>query len=623
MFDRVQIEGWLARGVLSLVLALLVAAPLAFGGVGPWQFLVVQTLATAALGGWAVLLLVQRKVEWLWPRICWVVLAFAIYTTGLYLAADIERVARLEWLRVLVYAGVFFLSVNVLHPQARVVAVVSTLIGVAVLESAYAGYQFLAADNRVWGVQNPYRDRGSGTYICPNHLAGLLEMILPLAISYMLVARNKTLTKVAAGYAALMIIAGLAFTASRAGWLAACISVTAMFIVLLRYHSFRVPAGILLCLLLLSGGFALHRHAVNDGKFGLRFAVDRLAHDMRGDLWDSAWRMWQDRPWFGVGPGHFDHRFRQYRPDAVQIRPDRVHNDYLNTLTDLGVVGAALLVATMIATVAAVVRMWPHVCRAKKDFGNPLTNKFAFVLGASAGLLALAIHSAVDFNLHIPANALVATVLLALLVSHLRYATRSCWFRLGGVGRAVVLTPLVLLVAVLAWQLVPQARQYYWLRVAAGTAPLSLERAAALERAFAADPRNAEVASERGELSRAWAWNQMGDDAAHARDAMTWHERAARWNPCDPNPPLRYGMCLDWLERTTESPEWYRRAEALDPNSYFVAAYVGWHFIQTGDYSAARLWLERSLRLQAQDNPVAETYLKVVEARLAERAAKP
>jgi len=621
VFDRVQIEGWLARGILILVLTMLVAAPLAFGGVGPWQFLLVQALAATALGGWAALLLVRRKVEWLWPPVCWLVLAFALYATGLYLAADIERVARLEWLRILVYAGVFFLTVNVLHPQARVVAVVTTLIVVAVLESAYAGYQFLAGDNRVWGVLNPYRDRGSGTYICPNHLAGLLEMVLPLAISYMLVARNKTLTKVLAGYAALMIIAGLAFTASRAGWLAACVSVTALFLVLLRYHSFRVPAAILLVLMLASGGWALQRHAFNEGKFGLKFSVDRLAHDMRGDLWSSAWRMWQDHPWFGVGPGHFDHRFRQYRPDAVQIRPDRVHNDYLNTLTDYGAIGAALMAATLLASVAAVARMWPHVCRAKKDLGNPLTNKFAFVLGASAGLLALAIHSVVDFNLQIPANALVATVLLALLTSHLRYATRAGWFRLGWKGRLAVVAPLLVLVGVLAWQFVPQARQYYWLRAAARSAPLSLERAQALTRAFAADPRNAEVASELGELSRAWAWNEMGDDAAHAREAMVWHERAGQLNPFDPDPPLRYGMCLDWLERTGESEPWYRKAEALDPNSYFVAAYTGWHYLQIGDYAAARFWLERSLHLQAQDNPLAQNYLQVVEARLAERAA--
>lgn len=620
VLDRIQIEAWLERAVVVLTLALLVAATLAFGGVGAWQFALVQGLAALALAAWGVLLAVRRKVEWLWPPVCWLVLGFAVYAVARYFTADLERVARLEVLRVLIYTGVFFLALNALHSQERVVAVVTTLIVLGVLESAYAGYQFLAGDNRVWTVINPYRERGSGTYICPNHLAGYLEMVLPLAIAYLLVARNQTLTKVLAGYATLMIMAGLAFTASRAGWLAACVSVGALVLVLLRYRSFRVPAAALLLLVLASGVWAIQRHSVNEGKFGLKFSVDRVARDLRNDMWSSAWRMWQDHRAFGVGPGHFDARFRQYRPDSVQMRPDRVHNDYLNMLADFGAVGGAFMLAVMLAAVWAVIRMWPHVCRAKKDFGNPLTNKFAFVLGASAGLLALAIHSVVDFNLHIPANALVAAVLLGLLFSHLRYATREHWFRLTGARRWLVAGPVLALAALLAWQWVPLARQYYWLRAAGRAAPLSLEREAALLRAFAADPANTDLASEIGELYRAWAWNEMGDDEAHAREAMIWHELAARLNPFEPNPLLHHAMCLDWLERSDEALPFYRRAEALDPNNYYVATGIGWHFMHTGDFPAARLWLERSLNLQREDNQQAENFLRVVEARLAERA---
>jgi O-antigen ligase len=42
--------------------------------------------------------------------------------------------------------------------------------------------------------------------------------------------------------------------------------------------------------------------------------------------------MWKDHFWFGVGPAHFDERFRSYRPADfhLQLRPERAHNDYLN-----------------------------------------------------------------------------------------------------------------------------------------------------------------------------------------------------------------------------------------------------------------------------------------------------
>jgi hypothetical protein len=65
--------------------------------------------------------------------------------------------------------------------------------------------------------------------------------------------------------------------------------------------------------------------------------------DVRYELWGAAVRMWKDYVWFGMGPGHFDHRFRAYRPAAIQLQPDRVHNDYLNTLVDWGVIGAAII----------------------------------------------------------------------------------------------------------------------------------------------------------------------------------------------------------------------------------------------------------------------------------------
>ena len=71
-----------------------------------------------------------------------------------------------------------------------------------------------------------------------------------------------------------------------------------------------------------------------------------------------------------------------------------------------------------------------HVRRVEKDFSSGKSNRLAFFLGASAGLLALALHSVVDFNLHIPANAILGVTLLALLSSNLRFATERFWLNL-------------------------------------------------------------------------------------------------------------------------------------------------------------------------------------------------
>ena len=84
---------------------------------------------------------------------------------------------------------------------------------------------------------------------------------------------------------------------------------------------------------------------------------------------------------------------------------------------------------------------------------------------------------------------------------------------------------------------------------------------------------------------------------------------------------LRFGMCLDWLDRHDEAEPYFDRANALDPNGYYTAAHVGWHYVQAGDYSAARTWLERSLRLHWQENVTASSYLNIAERKLIENAS--
>ena len=80
-------------------------------------------------------------------------------------------------------------------------------------------------------------------------------------------------------------------------------------------------------------------------------------------------------------------------------------------------------------------------------------------------------------------------------------------------------------------------------------------------------------------------------------------------------------MCLDWLDRHAEAGPFYSAAERLDPNGYFTAANIGWHYVQTGDYLASREWLERSLRLGWIQNTISRNYLDLVDQRLAEIAS--
>jgi tetratricopeptide (TPR) repeat protein len=294
----------------------------------------------------------------------------------------------------------------------------------------------------------------------------------------------------------------------------------------------------------------------------------------------------------------------------------------LNLLVDWGAIGGIIVLAGMAAFAAGLWETRKRVQRAEKDLGGRgMSNRFAFFLGASAGLLALAIHSVVDFNLHIPANAILGVTLLALLTSNLRFATERYWLNARLHFKILATVALAVGVAYLGWQGWRRGNEFVLLRRAQSPSLLVLERAALLEKAFAAEPDNFVTAYNTGEAYRIQSWEGGPDYAAQAEMAMRWYARARQLDPYDGYNDLRTGMCLDWLDRHAEAGAFYRRAESLDPNGYFTVANIGWHYIQAKDYLAAREWLERSLRLEWKENVIASSYLDWVQQKLTENAS--
>ncbi|HZL13291.1 MAG TPA: O-antigen ligase family protein, partial [Verrucomicrobiae bacterium] len=624
--NREALDKFFERGILALVLAILIFGPLAMGAVGAWEFLVIQGLTICVILLWALRLWFSPKPKLLWPPLCWVVLAFTIYAVARYLTASIEYVARQELIQVLVCAFLFYAIVNNLYRQEFSQIVSFTLIFLAMGISGFAIYQFLTHSNRVWDFISPYTGRASGTYISPNNLAGFLEMILPLAFAYLLVGRIKPVTRILFGYSALVIAAGITVTFSRGGWLAVAVGLLALLLILIFYRQHRLPAFLVLIFLLAGGSVFVGKYLSHTPTFLERansagMDINHVELELRADLWQSALQMWRDHFWTGVGPAHYDYRFAQYRPVKVQLRPDRAHNDYLNLLADWGAIGGIIVFSGIIIFAAGLLQTRKHVQRSENNFGSGQSNRSAFFLGASAGLLALTLHSVVDFNLHIPANAILGVTLLALLSSNLRFATERFWIHLQMPLR--ILTTVFLLGGIfyLTFQEIRRTRETIWLTRAEKLPPFSPALAAALEKAFAAEPKNFQTAYEIGECYRTQSFYGGDDSDALAKTAMDWFARGMKLNPFDSNNYLRYGMCLDWLNREAEAAPFFSRADRLDPNGYFTAANIGWHYVQIRDYAAAREWFLRSLQLQWSANPIAKSYLELTDQKLADLAS--
>jgi O-antigen ligase len=623
--NRESFDRWCERGILGLVVVILAFGPLATGAVLPTQFLGIQGLAIGAATLWLARLWVNPGLHLYWPPACWGVIVFVAYAVGRYQWADIEYVARQELIRVVVYAVLFLVIVNNLRQTeyARIMTFALMLLAVALC--FFAIYQYVSHYDKIWHFVKPrgYLNRGSGTYINPNHFGGLLEMVLPLGLAGALTSRSGHVVRIVLGYGAMVLLAGIGVSGSRGAWLATGLSLSILLAVVLFQSRFRLRAVLGLAVILSLTGYFIFRIGAPPLRLDQSFSDGRWT-DARRDIWQTAWRMWQDHLWFGVGPGHFDYRFAEYRQPLVplQMDPLYVHNDYLNALTDWGLAGALTIAATWLLLYSGVFKSWRAIRRSLPDARS---NKLAVLLGAGCGLCAILIHSFSDFNLQVPANAIVMAALMGLLVVNWRYRNEDGGMMLRSTGRILAGLLIVLGVSYLGWQGWRKANESVWLQRADSAKRRQdlTEAQFALEKAFDIEPRNFETAYAIGEILRAQSFAGNADYKELAEQAMVWLERAMTLNPHDAYAPARVGMCLDWTGNTNAAGAYFERANKLDPNGYYMLALQGWHRVQLQEYSNARDWFERSLKLMwSRDNPVAASYLEVVNRALAQKAER-
>lgn len=653
--DREQLDQWCERGILGLVIAILAWGPLSAGAVLPLEFLVLQGLAVALIGVWIVRLWVRPSHRLLWAPISWGVIAFTAYAILRYHQAEIEFVARGELIRIIIYAVLFFVIVDNLHRQESTQVLGFVLIFLAMAISIYAVYEFATGTPIVWhflGAErkpDQYLSRGSGTYICPNNLAGFLEMILPLGVAFTLVGRFSPTVKVFLGYASLVMMAGLGVTLSRGGWLSAGLALLVMFVVLLGMRGRRLPAILFVALVIGCGAFFFNQTYHAQQRWDDLF---REHADIRFHLWKPALEMWQDHFLWGAGPGHFDYRFPFYRPEVVQLRPGHVHNDYLNTLADYGLVGGLLVAVTLGLFLWGITKTWRFVKRSGELVSKP-SGRASVVLGGAIGLLAVALHSIVDFNMQVPGNALIAVGLLAMVTGYLRYSTEGYWVSSTWLIR-ICLT-LVCLVAVVFMsceglkryrevrvlqeanavrtkvdqQTMDYARAMEQLAERAdgnlilqlsGEIQAGLEREIELlKRAYEIEPANFETAYRVGRLLQDFSFQGEANYVQMAEEAIEWYARASRANPYDSYNYMRSGMCLDWVGRHADARRFFDKAIRLDPSSFFVVAHYGVHLFYSGELDKAKVWLRKSLRLSDwRANHIAHAFLTQIA--LKERA---
>lgn len=247
-----------------------------------------------------------------------------------------------------------------------------------------------------------------GTYAIRNHYAGLLEMIVPFAAVYPLAALGKggfgsrelTHSGLSASFSAAVAIlmgVGIVASQSRMAFISSSTSILLIAAMVLRRYQaqkLRRIAITTMVLLILASYFPSTRLI-------LRFSeVDDAG---RVEVWRETVSLVRAYPLFGCGLGGFESAFPAFKKSRANVDQDYAHNDYLQYLAELGLVGFVLAVVPCILIAVNAWRLW-----------RSSTGLQWLGLACISSILAIGLHSFVDFNLYVPANLFVFTWVAAI-----------------------------------------------------------------------------------------------------------------------------------------------------------------------------------------------------------------
>ncbi len=441
-------------------LALLVWLPIPLGSNRAWAWMVMEVWVFALLGAWLVAWALQAvaipdpvRKAWL----AWVLLGFWLalqllhvislprewvamlspeaarmhalvdelgVRQGAFTLSIDPQASRVSLLKSLAYVGAFFLALALVNRRSRVLMLARVLVCAAVVQAVYAVLMHLSnAQSEYFGTLISHGDSASGTYANRNHFAGFLEMSLALGIGLLIAGLSDRsadtwkkffrLTiewilspKMLLRLSLCILVIALTTTHSRMGNTAffASLLVAGALGILLSRHATRNTV------LLLASLVAIDLFIV-----GSWFGVEKLAQRLeqttvenvqeREDPAAYAVPLIKDYPVFGAGPGTFYVAFPRYRPEKVVNFYDYTHNDYAQFAAESGLLGILLAGGFVVLSLGvALVAQWRR--------RDPLMRGISFA--SIMGVTAILIHSWVDFNLQIPANAVLFMVLLAL-----------------------------------------------------------------------------------------------------------------------------------------------------------------------------------------------------------------
>jgi len=330
---------------------------------------------------------------------------------------------KMELFSILIFIGMFLIITNT--PEIRINRIIIAIVSVGFSISLLGIMQKLTGTKKIFWIVESFSEFPFGSYINRNHFAGYICMVIPLALGF-LISRFRSFfssrkrnfkaadfqrhlfSNLLLVFAIVVMILALFSSLSRGGILAFLFSIAAFFIIIavsrlaignnkvIKMSSFMLTVLIVFFFLIWIG-----HDAISD-----RLSDPSSPTATRITLYQDTLNIFSDFPVFGTGFGTFQYIYRKYKTVDDQFFYEHTHNDYLEILSNLGLIGFLIVLVGIVLFLRKILLRW---IERKDPYAKGIT------LGGVCAVFAILTHSLVDFNLHVPANALFLSIILGLI----------------------------------------------------------------------------------------------------------------------------------------------------------------------------------------------------------------
>jgi O-antigen ligase len=393
------------------ICALVTFAVLAHGAVEPWSEAVLEMGAAVLLLVWSWKALTVSELKLVWNPLLWPLLGFWL-VAAFQLAFGITAIPFLTSIELLKYSALltlFFLCVQSYRTRAHWRNFVWFLLSLGFAVSLFSILQHFTFNGKLYWVRElQYGGIPFGPYVNRNHFAGLMELLIPPGLAIQILGGERRDQLPLVTLFTLLPIGALFLSASRGGIMSFVAEVAFLTILIVaRRREIKVLAAAAPILILA---------AILVSWLGIGAALDRFAtykkletsEGRRVEMLHDTLRIYRDHRILGTGLGTLQEVFPLYETAYDGLVVNHSHNDYAEALAETGTIGG---LCGLVFLLCLFWMAWKILNAA----GDP--RSFAYHAGALVACLGLLVHAGVDFNFHIPSNALIFLLQSALATS--------------------------------------------------------------------------------------------------------------------------------------------------------------------------------------------------------------